>query len=550
MANQTTNNQSVITCLSNVLDWFKVKREAEGFKFDESLLKEVQSDLDFLAEAYEVSPLQAFLFALIVEKSSDYRMDLSDLANVLDMSFISSLRYGKDLSVLSSKWMIQVYEQRLKVPSEVMNCLTADMPFKKPDFTGMNSVQILSTIKSLLKKRRKEEIDDKNLSIELWDLIYMNPDTVFTRELCSLGIRHSIEWKLLIILCSLYYNEDDDMVGWHDIEPYVNELDFTVLQNGYKAENLILQKNNIITYAEEGGLMTKEYFKITDAVKERLFADAEVAREKAAPAISMLDANSLAYKKLFYGPSEQRSIDTLERMLGEEQYRKVRNSLRDSGLRTGFTCLFYGTPGTGKTETVYQLAKKTGRKIIVADVSKLKNCFVGESEKSLTKLFDDYRKCVKTMDIAPILLFNEADAIFGIRQEGAQRAVDKMENSLQNILLQEMEKLDGILIATTNLTQNLDKAFERRFLYKVRFEKPSLENKSKIWSSMMPELTENQAEELAREYDFSGGQIENISRKKKIQSIIECCEPDFATLKEYCGEEQLNSEKKRRRIGF
>ena len=550
MANQTTNNQSVITCLSNVLDWFKVKREAEGFKFDESLLKEVQSDLDFLAEAYEVSPLQAFLFALIVEKSSDYRMDLSDLANVLDMSFISSLRYGKDLSVLSSKWMIQVYEQRLKVPSEVMNCLTADMPFKKPDFTGMNSVQILSTIKSLLKKRRKEEIDDKNLSMELRDLISMNPDTVFSREINSLSICNSIEWKLLIILCSLYYNEDDDMVGWHDIDPYVNELDLTVLQNGYKAENLILQKNNIITYAEEGGLMTKEYFKITDSVKERLFADAEVAREKAAPAINMLDADSLAYKKLFYGPSEQRSIDTLERMLGEEQYRKVRNSLRDSGLRTGFTCLFYGTPGTGKTETVYQLAKKTGRKIIVADVSKLKNCFVGESEKSLTKLFDDYRKCVKTMDIAPILLFNEADAIFGIRQEGAQRAVDKMENSLQNILLQEMEKLDGILIATTNLTQNLDKAFERRFLYKVRFEKPSLENKSKIWSSMMPELTENQAEELAREYDFSGGQIENISRKKKIQSIIECCEPDFATLKEYCGEEQLNSEKKRRRIGF
>ena len=166
MTNPTPNNQSVITCLSNVLDWFKVKREAEGFKFDESLLKEVQSDLNFLAEAYEVSPLQAFLFALIVEKSSDYRMDLSDLANVLDMSFISSLRYGKDLSVLSSKWMIQVYEQRLKVPSEVMNCLTADMPFKKPDFTGMNSVQILSTIKSLLKKRRKEEIDDKNLSME------------------------------------------------------------------------------------------------------------------------------------------------------------------------------------------------------------------------------------------------------------------------------------------------------------------------------------------------------------------------------------------------
>ena len=81
--------------------------------------------------------------------------------------------------------------------------------------------------------------------------------------------------------------------------------------------------------------------------------------------------------------------------------------------------------------------------------------------KKLIRRNEDNEILVPT---APILLFNEADAIFGIRQEGATRAVDKMENSIQNIILQEMEKLDGILIATTNLTTNLDKAFERRFL--------------------------------------------------------------------------------------
>ena len=58
MTNQTTNNQSVITCLSNVLDWFKVKREAEGFKFDESLLKEVQSDLTSAAARLRTSPVR------------------------------------------------------------------------------------------------------------------------------------------------------------------------------------------------------------------------------------------------------------------------------------------------------------------------------------------------------------------------------------------------------------------------------------------------------------------------------------------------------------
>ena len=81
---------------------------------------------------------------------------------------------------------------------------------------------------------------------------------------------------------------------------------------------------------------------------------------------------------------------------------------------------------------------------------------------------------------APILLFNEADAIIGKCQVGAERAVEKMENSIQNIILQEIEQLDGILIATTNLAENMDKAFERRFLYKVKFEKPDLACRSQI----------------------------------------------------------------------
>lgn len=125
---------------------------------------------------------------------------------------------------------------------------------------------------------------------------------------------------------------------------------------------------------------------------------------------------------------------------------------------------FYGTPGTGKTETVLQIARKTGRDLIQVNVSEVKSMWVGESEKNIKGIFDDYKQKVKQSVKAPILLFNEADAIIGKRQVGAERAVEKMENSIQNIILQEIEQLDGILIATTNLAENMDKAFERRFL--------------------------------------------------------------------------------------
>jgi SpoVK/Ycf46/Vps4 family AAA+-type ATPase len=125
-----------------------------------------------------------------------------------------------------------------------------------------------------------------------------------------------------------------------------------------------------------------------------------------------------------------------------------------------------------------------------------------------------------------------------------------MENTIQNIILQEMETLDGILIATTNLEQNMDKAFERRFLYKVKFNKPTLEVRSHIWLSMIPSLESDTATLLAQKYDFSGGQIENIARHYTIDSILHGDSVNTQdTLLHHCENEQLDN-RNNRRIGF
>ena len=231
-------------------------------------------------------------------------------------------------------------------------------------------------------------------------------------------------------------------------------------------------------------------------------------------------------------------------------YQEIHTRMKDSGFRCGFTCLFYGAPGTGKTETVLQLARQTGRDIMQVNISQIKSCWVGESEKNIKNIFDNYRDRVKKSDVTPILLFNEADAIINKRHEGAERAVDKMENSIQNIILQEMENLDGILIATTNLAGNMDKAFERRFLYKIKFEKPTLEARMSIWHTMIPALDENVTRTLATKYDFSGGQIENIARHYAINNILHGqTDNTIATLTSYCDNERLET-KESRKIGF
>ena len=134
--------------------------------------------------------------------------------------------------------------------------------------------------------------------------------------------------------------------------------------------------------------------------------------------------------------------------------------------------------------------------------------------------------------------------------KNAERSVDKMENSIQNIILQEMESLEGIMIATTNLTQNMDKAFERRFLYKIEFSRPSLTAKSLIWQSMIPELSQDDAKSLAQKYNFSGGQIENIARKHIVDNIITGKTFSLENLNRHCDSELLDREAPRRAIGF
>lgn len=144
-----------------------------------------------------------------------------------------------------------------------------------------------------------------------------------------------------------------------------------------------------------------------------------------------------------------------------------------------------------------------------------------------------------------------ADAIIGKRQVGAERAIEKMENSIQNIILQEIEQLDGILIATTNLAENMDKAFERRFLYKIQFEKPDLNCRTQIWQAMIPPLNDADASYLAGKYDFSGGEIENIARHFIIQTILHGKSENMVkSLAEFCESERLEGSRIKRKIGF
>lgn len=262
----------------------------------------------------------------------------------------------------------------------------------------------------------------------------------------------------------------------------------------------------------------------------------------------------IATKKLFYGKENSSQIEMLRSSLSEQKFREIKRRLERKHLPSGIAVLLYGSPGTGKTETVYQIAKQTGRAIFKVDISNTKSCWFGDSEKLIKKVFTDYKVlCNKANKIKngrmPILLFNECDAVFGKRKDVASSNTAQTENAIQNIILEEMENFSGIMIATTNLQENLDAAFERRFLFKIRFEKPTLQAKKSIWHTKIRWLKNEQAETLAKTFDFSGGEIENIARKITMSEIVKGIRPSFDEICEMCKTEKLAGEETKR-VGF
>lgn len=542
--------------LNNILDIIEDKcTDAEGkIQFNPEHLNTFAKETAYIKERMGLEPFQAILFAVIIVCNASSRCNVNNVGKRLGMGYLQMLSYSKDLYALRDRGLIRMKGNNdLSVPGEVVECIMSDKNFEPAPIDGLNTRALLRRIFTHVKRLYDGEYTTYQFVDEVQILLDANPQTSYAAACEKYKVMPTrmspLDRALFHVLAYLYIRRDYTVFDMGDVENYFkDEEEMDTMRDFFESENLGLQIVGIIEPAKGEGLRDSSSFSFKEEVVQDMFADLKLKRST----LRTVGVNDLAnkpVKQLFYNAEEKRQIERLGNLLEEDSLQKVFASMKEKGLRTGMICLFYGSPGTGKTETVYQMARRTGRSILEADVAKLRNCYVGETEKNMRALFNDYRLACTENEHMPILLFNEADAILGTRMEGAVRSVDRMENSVQNILLQEMENFEGILIATTNLLGNLDPAFERRFLFKVRFNKPELEPRTQIWRSQIPTLTEEDAHSLADEFAFSGGQIENVARKLAIDSILSDTPTDLEHLRAYCREESVGKSS-RNKIGF
>lgn len=230
-------------------------------------------------------------------------------------------------------------------------------------------------------------------------------------------------------------------------------------------------------------------------------------------------------EEIILTPSTTQTLQTLLKQIDP----KVSDLLKKWGIKDkkgiDAKIILYGPSGTGKTLTAMGIAKSLKKHILSLDCSKILSMYIGESEKNVRKIFDNYNEITKNLKNPPILLLDEADQFLSLRATSGNSA-EKMHNQMQNIFLEQIEKFNGILIATTNLLDTIDSAFSRRFNYKIELKKPSQEQRFLLWKKHLPKnakFKSHSIETLAQKlssYNLSGGQIAIITKNTAYQVAI------------------------------
>ena len=533
-----------------------VKKSKESALSNKNL-KLLASNVKPLTDFLNCTPNQALLFAIIFYRTLERgSADLSDIASHFDVPVMRLLKYKRDLDQLTKKKLIRQEASRTLFSSRagsltyyvhqgvldgiVTKRLAGNSNMIKDNFDFL--VRIFAYM---------EDASDGTFEVLKDDLIATckeNKKLTIAKKILGSDLE---EYEILILIYIAYklLNGEEDISISEACNFLDNDKHFQlIIRRGLLNGSSSLLKRGLIE-TTPGMFRNENNMNITDKGLEYLLgADAEQFSLKSQKVKTEILPEKISMVKLFLNHNEKQQMQAILGLFEKKNFRKIAERMKSKNMKAGFTVLLYGEPGTGKTESVYQLARETGRSILPVEISKTKSMWFGESEKLIKGVFENYRRLQSGSKDYPILLFTEADGIFGKRTTNMESGVSQTLNAMQNIILQEMEDFEGLMVATTNLTDNLDKAFDRRFLYKVKFEIPDLNTRLQIMQEKIPFLSPRAIGQLCEQFKLTGGQMANIARKCSIHELLGGSIPNLQQVGAFCREELGLTEKTK--LGF
>ncbi len=523
------------------------------------LIKALKEDLKIVGGFLHCNEDECWLFSVMFAMSiSGKETDLDSLTQylgcnpflIVGLSPVLDGLVSKRLLVKNSGYDLTVIATRFHISTYIFNAISLNKPIPKNNHFE-DVYEVIEKINEMICERERNGISTEELFAEVFTLAKKEEKFSLIQKLISLQLSGD-DTLLLLYLCYAYANDSNEA----DIERYVYYV-YDSMGSKIRVKKQLLSGQSVLFDKELVSFVDDNFYggkelALTDKAVDLLFEEDGNVIEKSK---SFQPKNCLLFNpenikpvNLFFNEKEEKQVSALMNLLQDENYQIATTKFKHYGMPSGLTVLFYGTPGTGKTQIAHNIAHATNRPLMMVDISAIRDKYVGESEKRIKQIFKTYRQACEYYPVYPILFFNESDALISKRYE-VNSSVDQMNNSMQNILLQELEDFEGILIATSNLNMNLDSAFERRFLYKIAFHTPDQDTSFRIWRDKMPDVSEEDAKILAKEYTLSGGQINNICRKYILGHILKNEQLQLQELKELC-EEEFFGKPSAKKLGF
>ncbi len=513
----------------------------------------------------DCTAIQSVLFSVMVNLNFSHRaVGIDRLANWFGCTPITVALHMNELEELRQRKILRKeisernhdYETEntiagifYSVSREAFEALRIGERYRMKELPITNNYELVRAVGAQIQQRDEGQIDFPEMCREIHRILSDHPEVELVRELKQVSLSEK-ERILYINLCDEYYNG----IQTSDLIIMVKLLTGDKREQMGIRENIARGASALVTSALveccDSGFRSDKEISLTEKSIAILLRDdpGMVVEKTVARMPDVILSDTISEKRLYFTSDVQARYDEISNLLQPVNYDKLVARLRKNGMKTGFAMLFEGPPGTGKTESVYQLARMSGRNVLQVSISEMKSEWYGRSEKKMAALFDRYRKLAEKSSVVPILLFNECDSLLTTRKTNHETSIDNTENAIQAIILQSLEDLNGILIATTNLVENLDKAFDRRFMFKVHFGKPTIEARYHIWSEKIPALSGATALQLAETYELSGGQIDNIARKYTMHRVLKGNLPSRHQLDSWCLEE--TGSRRQQKIGF
>jgi hypothetical protein len=497
---------------------------------NEQYLLNAREDLDLIQDFFDVEEKTAAVIAvLICDQISGRKSNVYKTMHNLGFEPMDYLVTNGVLNEFKNNgWLVstnQSYSSKTVnkevFSKEVINAVISNdkalLEIKIPD----NIIEAMMKIGKFIKSTMKNSDNEMLVEIIVAYVSNFNSFSIIDSILKNKKISNSEKALLFYIMASTVagaevFDLDYDLDSFSAADPSFQY----VFKNDVRSGKSILFSEGYLSFS--GGYMADfSEILIGDYLREQLqvgLPDADVKKPFYPKLTDVIKPDEIVEKKLYFNAEQQMQIDEVQKITSDS-YDQVIARFVEKVLQPGLTFLFHGDAGTGKTELVKQIAKQSNRVLLKVDLSLLMNMFVGESEKNIRRVFKEYREAMAHFERTPILLFNEADAIFSKRNV-VEKAVDQMLNSVQNMLLQELEDFEGIFIATTNMLMNLDKAFDRRILYKLKFEKPDKSTRLAILKQNFNEVQEDILMKASADYSLTGGQIDNVNKRCLTEELL------------------------------